>query len=122
MTRAPAPPAPPALWVFPCPVQLTLELGPDGRLAFVSDIHLSGGGPASDFTATSALAELLTCLYDDPGQVIARVRRRHARPAAAAAVGGRAAGAGAGSRGAPAGAALECLPRLRRRSLTHSSS
>jgi UDP-2,3-diacylglucosamine pyrophosphatase LpxH len=54
----------------PCPVQLTLELGPDGRLAFVSDTHLSGGGPLSDFAATTELAELLADLHDHPGQVI----------------------------------------------------
>ena len=64
------PPAAALPRIAPCPVQLTLELGPDGRLAFVSDTHLSGGGPASDFAATSELAKLLACLHDHPGQVI----------------------------------------------------
>jgi hypothetical protein len=54
----------------PCPIRLTLELGPDGRLVFVSDTHLSGGGPLSDFAATPELAELLADLHEHPGQVI----------------------------------------------------
>jgi UDP-2,3-diacylglucosamine pyrophosphatase LpxH len=71
MTPQSTPPPAAALpRIAPCPVQLTLELGPDGRLAFVSDTHLSGGGPTSDFAAASELAELFACLHDHPGQVI----------------------------------------------------
>jgi UDP-2,3-diacylglucosamine pyrophosphatase LpxH len=65
LTPSTAPPG-----IAPCPIQLTLELGPDGRLLFVSDTHLSGAGPASDFAATTELTELLADLHDHPGQVI----------------------------------------------------
>lgn len=56
--------------IVPCPVELTIEMGPDSRLVFVSDLHLSGGGPASDFAAGPELVQLLTCLRDHPGQVV----------------------------------------------------
>lgn len=72
-TRMIEPAAPPARLppgIAPCPVQLTLELDPSGRLAFVSDVHLSGGGPASHFAAAAELAELLGSLRNHPGQVV----------------------------------------------------
>ena len=33
------------LAVEPCPAEVELELAVGGRLLFVSDLHLSGGGP-----------------------------------------------------------------------------
>jgi len=58
------------LAVEPCPAEVTLELAVDGRLLFVSDLHLSGGGPTSDFAATDQLVELVGSLEHHPGPVI----------------------------------------------------
>jgi UDP-2,3-diacylglucosamine pyrophosphatase LpxH len=46
--------------VIPCPEQIELELDPGGRIVFVSDVHLTGGGPVADFGATDELVELLS--------------------------------------------------------------
>jgi UDP-2,3-diacylglucosamine pyrophosphatase LpxH len=49
---------------------LELELVCGGRLLFLSDVHLSGGGPTSDFAAGAELAELLGTLKGRPGQLV----------------------------------------------------
>lgn len=46
--------------VIPGPEEISLELGSDGQIVFVSDVHLTGGGPVADFDATTELVELLT--------------------------------------------------------------
>jgi hypothetical protein len=45
-----------------CPEEISRELGSDGQIVFVSDVHLTGGGPFADFDATTELVELLTKL------------------------------------------------------------
>jgi UDP-2,3-diacylglucosamine pyrophosphatase LpxH len=54
--------------VVPCPEEISLELGPDGQIVFVSDVHLTGGGPVADFGATTELVELLTELGRHEGE------------------------------------------------------
>jgi UDP-2,3-diacylglucosamine pyrophosphatase LpxH len=54
--------------VVPCPEEISLELGSDGRIVFVSDVHLTGGGPVADFGATTELVELLTGLAEHEGE------------------------------------------------------
>jgi UDP-2,3-diacylglucosamine pyrophosphatase LpxH len=56
--------------VEPCTGRLELELGPDGRLLFLSDIHLTGGGAAADFVAANELGELLDQLGRHEGEVL----------------------------------------------------
>jgi hypothetical protein len=58
------------LAVEPCPAEVELELAVGGRLLFVSDLHLSGGGPTSDFAATDQLVEVIGSLTGHPGPVI----------------------------------------------------
>jgi UDP-2,3-diacylglucosamine pyrophosphatase LpxH len=53
-----------------CPAEVELELAVGGRLLFVSDLHLSGGGPTSDFAATDELVELVDSLNGHPGPVM----------------------------------------------------
>lgn len=53
-----------------CVAELELELVCGGRLLFLSDVHLSGGGPTSDFAAGAELAELLGTLKGRPGQLV----------------------------------------------------
>ena len=33
--------------VIPGPEEISLELGSDGQIVFVSDVHLTGGGPVA---------------------------------------------------------------------------
>lgn len=54
----------------PCPTELELELALGGRLLFVSDLHLSGGGSTSDFAAIDPLIEVVDSLTGHPGPVI----------------------------------------------------
>jgi UDP-2,3-diacylglucosamine pyrophosphatase LpxH len=54
--------------VVPCPEEISLELGPDGQIVFVSDVHLTGGGPVADFGATTELVELMTELGRHEGE------------------------------------------------------
>ena len=54
--------------VVPCPEEISLELGPDGQIVFVSDVHLTGGGPVADFGATTELVDLLTELGRHEGE------------------------------------------------------
>ena len=54
--------------VIPCPEEISLELGSDGQIVFVSDVHLTGGGPVADFDATTELVELLTELGRHEGE------------------------------------------------------
>jgi len=54
--------------VIPCPEEISLELGSDGQVVFVSDVHLTGGGPVADFDATTELVELLTELGRHEGE------------------------------------------------------
>ncbi|HEV7655641.1 MAG TPA: metallophosphoesterase [Mycobacteriales bacterium] len=49
---------------------MALEVGPSGRLVFVSDVHLTGGGPVADFGATDELVELLDDLGRHDGDVL----------------------------------------------------
>ena len=58
------------LEVEPCPAELELELAVGGRLVFISDLHLSGGGPTSDFAATDELVQLVDSLSGHPGPVV----------------------------------------------------
>lgn len=39
--------------IVPCPQEISLELGSDGQIVFVSDVHLTAGGPVADFDATA---------------------------------------------------------------------
>jgi UDP-2,3-diacylglucosamine pyrophosphatase LpxH len=55
--------------VDPCPVEVELRLPADGRLAFVSDLHLAVP-PFNDFEATTELCELVASLLEHPGEVI----------------------------------------------------
>jgi len=54
--------------VIPCPEEISLEFGSDGQIVFVSDVHLTGGGPVADFDATTELVELLTELGRHEGE------------------------------------------------------
>ena len=54
--------------VIPCPEEISLELGSGGQIVFVSDVHLTGGGPVADFDATTELVELLTELGRHEGE------------------------------------------------------
>jgi UDP-2,3-diacylglucosamine pyrophosphatase LpxH len=56
--------------VVPCPEEIALELDPGGRIVFVSDVHLTGGGPVADFGATDELVELLTELAGHDGDAL----------------------------------------------------
>ena len=56
--------------VDPCPTELELELAADGRLVFVSDVHLTGGGPVADFGAAGELVELVDGLGRHDGEVL----------------------------------------------------
>jgi UDP-2,3-diacylglucosamine pyrophosphatase LpxH len=54
----------------PCPEEIALEVGPGGRIVFVSDVHLTGGGPVADFGATEELVELLAELARHDGDAL----------------------------------------------------
>ena len=54
----------------PCPTELELELPADGRLVFVSDVHLTGGGPVADFGAAGEFVELVDGLGRHDGEVL----------------------------------------------------
>jgi UDP-2,3-diacylglucosamine pyrophosphatase LpxH len=63
-------PEPSTTDVVPCPEEIALELDPGGRIVFVSDVHLTGGGPVADFGATDELVELLTELAGHDGDAL----------------------------------------------------
>jgi UDP-2,3-diacylglucosamine pyrophosphatase LpxH len=63
-------PEPSTADVVPCPEEIALELDPDGRIVFVSDVHLTGGGPVADFGATDELVELLGDLAGHDGDAL----------------------------------------------------
>jgi UDP-2,3-diacylglucosamine pyrophosphatase LpxH len=56
--------------LVPCPEEIALQVGPGARVVFVSDVHLTGGGPVADFGATEELVELLDELGRHDGDAL----------------------------------------------------